>query len=205
MGQYYKLANIDKREYVHPHELGDGLKLREQVGSGPFGIADAALVLQACSGGDGGGDYHAAPKTRKVALIEAVVGRWAGDRVVLIGDYAEPDDLPQEDNADLVYALCTDHQDYEDNIKWHWEQARRALEAEDYDRAKRAEDTARRMEAEIHYQNISGMVRVFFASLEDVKFEGEGWLKRTPPGYDGERAARMLPDLIITTTPGIGG
>jgi len=29
MGQYYFIVNLDKKEYLHPHKLGDGLKLRE--------------------------------------------------------------------------------------------------------------------------------------------------------------------------------
>ena len=31
MGQYWKAVNLDKREFVHPHRLGCGLKLWEQL------------------------------------------------------------------------------------------------------------------------------------------------------------------------------
>ena len=29
MGQYYLIANIDKKEYIHPHKFDDGMKLME--------------------------------------------------------------------------------------------------------------------------------------------------------------------------------
>ena len=29
MGQYFKVLNLDKKEYLHPHCCGDGLKLME--------------------------------------------------------------------------------------------------------------------------------------------------------------------------------
>ena len=29
MGQYYLVVNLDKREFLHAHKLGDGLKLME--------------------------------------------------------------------------------------------------------------------------------------------------------------------------------
>lgn len=32
MGQYYKPVNLDKREYIHPHSIGNGLKMLEQTG-----------------------------------------------------------------------------------------------------------------------------------------------------------------------------
>lgn len=29
MGQYYMVMNLAKKEYLHPHHFGDGLKLME--------------------------------------------------------------------------------------------------------------------------------------------------------------------------------
>ena len=31
MGQYHYTVNLDKKEYLVPHKLGDGLKLLEQA------------------------------------------------------------------------------------------------------------------------------------------------------------------------------
>lgn len=79
MGQYYKIVNLDKREYLHPHKLSSGLKLMELANSFP---ATALPVLLSAGSGRGGGDFGDESPT-------SVAGRWAGDRVVVIGDYAD--------------------------------------------------------------------------------------------------------------------
>ena len=81
MGQYHKLYNLDKKEYVHAHRIDNGLKLMEQIGW-PRSTSTALFLLIANSNGRGGGD--AAP--------HPMIGRWAGDRVLVQGDYAEPND-----------------------------------------------------------------------------------------------------------------
>lgn len=94
MGQYHKLYNLDKREYVHPHRLDNGIKLLEQVGHNKS-TASALFLLVANSNGRGGGDAEA----------HHMIGRWAGDRVLVQGDYAEPTDaafLSKEDLASFV-------------------------------------------------------------------------------------------------------
>lgn len=95
MGQYHVLVNLDKRQYVDPHKLGDGLKLAAQHGLGS--TSSALHLLLAVSSGRGGGDYQS-PRT-------GLVGSWGGDRIAVIGDYAEPDDLAGCDAAQ-VYSLC---------------------------------------------------------------------------------------------------
>lgn len=89
MGQYHVIYNPDKKEFIHAHSLDCGLKLMEQV-SGDKSPAAALLLLLANSNGRGGGDAEEHP----------MVGRWAGDRIVVQGDYAEPTDqgfIPHED------------------------------------------------------------------------------------------------------------
>ena len=98
MGQYHYLINLDKKQLVHPHEIGNGLKLQEQIGW-PYATATVLVMLLAASsrdGGRGGGDFRA---------NHALVGAWAGDRVAFIGDYAASDDLPGLD-APLIYEQC---------------------------------------------------------------------------------------------------
>jgi hypothetical protein len=97
MGQYHKPVNLDKREFLDPHALGDGLKLYEQAASRE-GVCAAVCMLLAASNGRGGGDFPDAP---------GVIGRWVGDRVVWVGDYAEPGDVPGF-NAPAIYAACRD-------------------------------------------------------------------------------------------------
>jgi len=81
MGQYHKVYNIDKREMLHGHRLDNGLKLMEQVGF-EKSVATALFLLLANSNGRGSGD----------AEPHDLIGRWAGDRIVIQGDYAEPGD-----------------------------------------------------------------------------------------------------------------
>jgi hypothetical protein len=85
MGQYYLVVNIDKKEFLHPHKLGDGLKLME-FGNSSDGTMLALALLLADGCGRGGGDYHAKKgSTPDLALI----GRWKNDRIVIAGDYAD--------------------------------------------------------------------------------------------------------------------
>ena len=40
------------------------------------------------------------------SIARRTIGRWAGDRVVLVGDYAENSDLPARFKAKELYGLC---------------------------------------------------------------------------------------------------
>ena len=79
MGQYHVPMNLDRKEYLDPHNCGDGLKLME-FGCGGSTMT-ALAVLLSTSNGLGGGDLHTEDKTW--------VGRWAGDRIAIVGDYDE--------------------------------------------------------------------------------------------------------------------
>lgn len=107
MGQYHLTANLTKKEFIHPHKLGAGLKLWEQIAN-PVGPAQALIVLLAGSNGRGGGDLHGAVDGRD----EKIIGRWAGDRVVIIGDYGEAGDYKRKpgdvDGAHLYGAIMGD-------------------------------------------------------------------------------------------------
>lgn len=113
MGQYFKAVNLDKREVVCPWCLGGGAKLWEWAANAQGAVF--TLLLRKSSAG-GGGDYYGY-RPREVALDtgsaegakesllkairsvavdegqpippepESIVGRWAGDRVALVGDY----------------------------------------------------------------------------------------------------------------------
>lgn len=81
MGQYHTLYNLDKKEFIKGHRINSGLKLTEQCGFDKS-TSTALWFLVANSNGRGGGDAREHP----------LVGRWAGDRIVVQGDYAEPSD-----------------------------------------------------------------------------------------------------------------
>jgi hypothetical protein len=91
MGQYYYVCNIDKKQKLHPHKLGDGLKLMEFAGAADGTMLALALLL-ADGCGRGGGDFHA-KKGSKPDLD--LIGAWKGDRIVIAGDYADPGFTPK--------------------------------------------------------------------------------------------------------------
>lgn len=112
MGQYFKAVNTDKQEFVCPWCIGGGAKLWEWAAN-PQGALFTLLLRQSDAGG--GGDFfgyslraidhwsnddrdHQEPRYETISpgVSEGervqpspgqMVGRWAGDRVLLIGDY----------------------------------------------------------------------------------------------------------------------
>jgi hypothetical protein len=81
MGQYHKLINLDKKEVVEPHDIGLFSKQYEHTGV-EGSLADAIYLLVMSSPASGGGDWP---------YVEEISGRWCGDRVVVLGDYTQPD------------------------------------------------------------------------------------------------------------------
>jgi hypothetical protein len=126
MGQYWIPVNLDKKECISPHKLGSGLKLWEQLANYP-GVGGALIVLTAAMPEPrGGGDFdmtsnwHGPERTFPEhnlspgpmptdypSIARQVIGRWAGDRIAIVGDYAEPDDLP-DDDASVIFEKCSD-------------------------------------------------------------------------------------------------
>lgn len=105
MGQYFKIVNLDKGEYYDPDDFRSGAKLMEIACN--LGATGALAILLATSNDRGGGDLALGypecekdtPETRtKQMIIDAVGGRWVGDRVVFVGDYTEDGDVPGFEN-----------------------------------------------------------------------------------------------------------
>lgn len=87
MGQYHGLYNLDKKEMIFPHEFGFGAKQMEHAGYKGAMLPDILYVLTAYKFRRGGGDF---PDDGGI-----LKGRWHGDRVAVIGDYAVHGDLPE--------------------------------------------------------------------------------------------------------------
>ena len=96
MGQYHLLVNLNKKQVVHPHHIGNGLKLREQTGWEYSTSTVLVMLLAACSG-RGGGDFRAGNKS---------IGSWAGDRIAFVGDYAEPEDIHGVNAQEIYEKAC---------------------------------------------------------------------------------------------------
>ena len=89
MGQYHYLANLDTKEFV---TLGGAKQYEQTFYNGD--LAHAMYLLTMTSPARGGGDW----------AETNISGRWAGDRVVIIGDYTEDSDLPDYPNASKAYS-----------------------------------------------------------------------------------------------------
>jgi hypothetical protein len=73
MGQMYLAANLSKREYMDPFRFGKTTKLGEIFASRGFaGLLSVALAIP---------DWSVAE--------HPFVGRWAGDQVILVGDFMD--------------------------------------------------------------------------------------------------------------------
>ena len=103
MGQYHLVVNLDKKEYLHPHHLGDGFKLME-FGNNACGTMTGLAILLAVSNGRGGGDLHAS----NLLSVQDRIGSWGGDRIAIVGDYAEDTDLDASWEASKIFRLCLD-------------------------------------------------------------------------------------------------
>lgn len=87
MGQYHKVVNLDKQEYLNPHQFGDGLKLME------FG-SSAQGTLSALAG--------------MIAFDAQQQGPWAGCRLTVTGDYGDEGRFvpPEFAEHNLYTLLC---------------------------------------------------------------------------------------------------
>ena len=83
MGQYHHPVCIEAEEGLDPTGMDSGLKEGEQGFNRPS--TPAAIVALVCArGGNMPADCSQSP----------LIGRWAGKRVLIQGDYAEDKDIP---------------------------------------------------------------------------------------------------------------
>lgn len=99
MGQYWIPVNLDKKEYIQPQALGAGLKIEEQIAAHP-GTGTAIMILCAAVGTksqdlSAPSDTNIDTESEEYSdIAKRTIGRWAGDRIAFIGDYATDDILP---------------------------------------------------------------------------------------------------------------
>jgi len=106
MGQYWKVINLDKKQYLNGHDLDCGLKLWEQIANPRVGQA-LVILLAAQPERRGGGDIEPDP----------IIGSWAGDRIVMVGDYSEDEDLPSVPEFGSLYAHTYPKNETEDGVE----------------------------------------------------------------------------------------
>jgi hypothetical protein len=91
MGQYYKVVNTTKKQTLSPYAFGSGAKLMEFTSDGGT-IMQGLGILLADGNGRGSGDLNSNNK---------IVGSWAGDSIVIAGDYADEGRFTKHENNNL--------------------------------------------------------------------------------------------------------
>lgn len=101
MGQYYKIVNIKKKQYIRPSTFGDGSKLME-FSMSANGILAGLAILLADGNGRGGGDLNS---------NSPIVGSWAGDNIVIAGDYADNGKFVKDVDRNLFHVAGDEGED----------------------------------------------------------------------------------------------
>lgn len=192
MGQYWKIVNLDKKEFVMPHKLGTGLKLWEQLANHPGSGAALIILCAAMPDARGGGDFdldsnwHGPERTfpehnvtpgpmpeEYPVVAKRTIGRWAGDRIALVGDYGERGDIQgaKPMHAGLIYGACLDPEDGDFKSALDWQQDNHP-------------DTAPEFKALGQFKDISADVAAVIEHELQGKYTGDGW--RTFK-YDNEK------------------
>lgn len=94
MGQYYVIANLDKREYLKPHDFDEGAKLLEFIYGQDSIMTGLGLLLAQCNS-NGSGDAQPHP----------LLGSWAKNRITIVGDYWEQEDKSTLEGHSSLYSL----------------------------------------------------------------------------------------------------
>lgn len=196
-------VNLDKKEFINPHKLGCGFKLWEQLANSP-GVGSALIILQAAmpkarGGGDFDLDENWHGSERKfpenncspgpmpedyMVIAKRTIGRWVGDRVVLVGDYAEDSDLPRRQKASKIYERCMSREEWKESIRSFYRQLKTE---KDIKNVNRLNETIAYYKNDLWYNLYTDITddvaRVIEHELQG-KFEGDGWKTFV---YDSEK------------------
>ena len=115
MGQYFKIVNESKKQFITIFDLGENNKFG-YVGQGLNGIALGRLL--ASTGTDWGKDFYEEFGNPEKDLL--FIGAWAGDKIVIAGDYDLPNtngittSTSEEQNLNLYWKVDEEDEKYED-------------------------------------------------------------------------------------------
>lgn len=102
MSEYFRIVNLDKKEWLDPLKLGDSLKVTDLIYT-QYGAMSALGILLVKSTWAYSGEWPS-----------KIFGAWAGDRIVIIGDYDESKLYEQLEteykdiSLDALRAMATD-------------------------------------------------------------------------------------------------
>jgi len=106
VGQYFMLINEDRKEFVCPHCAGGLAKLFEWCANPQAGLLPYLLRRSTQTGG---GDIQ--------DVSSEFAGRWAGQRVCLVGDYDASGlyKKAQEEFTNITPGLCREYNQFMDS------------------------------------------------------------------------------------------
>jgi len=98
MGEYFVIANLDKKEFLSPDIFATGVKLFEIAASDCGAMTGLTILLSSQTEDD----------------KDSIYGRWAGDRIIIAGDYSNVevyedciiDGKYENISEDVILKLC---------------------------------------------------------------------------------------------------
>ena len=179
MGQYYVAVNLDKKEYIYPHTYGCGAKLMEHSYMGNDGF---------------GNDFTG-------ALITLLTKDWAGDRIVLAGDYANKEYM-EENFPELFEELAKENPWLNDKREYNGDYYDMALyECDEHDF--KPIDGITQETACPKYALFTNGEHKYYCDLYDERMFAWDWTDE----YTGEkRITNIFPvNLLVALGNGLGG
>ena len=160
MGQYYKVINKTKKEYLTPYTFGNGAKLMEFTSTG-VGILQGLSILLANGNGRGGGD---------LSSHSPLIGSWSGDSISIEGDYAD-DTLWDEIDAKNSKWKDISYETYSVLLEDSWMRDRKAEEIRKHGTQYMFGDEKKLMEELFPKECIEGDLRQKFDFVEKEQSE----------------------------------
>lgn len=200
MGQYHYTISMDANEHISPYALGCGVKAWEQLSGGM--VASFAAMLSYNPGNMPADMGH-----------HPMVGRWAGNRVLVAGDYADKGDIHgfKGTPLDRLYSLCSEApnwDEYKDKApRIYYKQGttetsdRHWLKTEHGPITRRIETAKHRFDAANRYirkvtvngkypliADVSSSLRGLVEDALSVRFVGKDWCTAIPVKPMAQRA-----------------
>ena len=111
------------------------------------------------------------------AIARRTIGRWAGGRIALVGDYAEWSDLVPDDHAELIYDLCTTEEERQEEVACLAKQIGEAQEKDLYTHEQTIQEWKEKLDCLAEaplYKDISDDVCAVIEHELRGEFQGEG-------------------------------
>jgi hypothetical protein len=102
MSQFQLIANLDQKEFLDPYRFSGSAAQIVSLNGDSDGVMFAFTLLLAVSNARSGGSFRPWQTPEDEQVASHLIGRWAGDRIAIVGDYyrAESCDVPLGADSD---------------------------------------------------------------------------------------------------------